>query len=243
MPYFTLIRESSIEDQHMSKIECKRQGQKVLEALHGLAISREDLIGITKQMLSAYKGTMYPLDLFALGAVKRSLSTLSGFTLLVKSWNMICARALLRTQLDTAMRFYASFLVDDPHEFAMNVIRGKQINKMKDREKQLMTDAYLVSRMSDELPWLPIVYKNLSGYIHLSASHMNDSVQNYDDDSCTISLSLTDEDSKFPVSSWCEMIACFNEAIGVFIEYLKGWTFTKGNPELVYKMKRERNMS
>lgn len=227
----------------MSRDESKKQGIKVLEYLNELAISRDKLIAVTRQMLSAYKGTLYPLDLFAIGAVKRSLSTLSGFTLLIKSWNMICARALLRVQLDTAMRFHATSLVDDPHEFALNVMKGKQINKMKDREKQLMTDSYLVSKMSNELHWLPVVYKNLSGYIHLSGSHMYDSAEKYDDDSGMISWVLTDEDTKFPESSWCEAVACFNEVIGVFIKYLEGWTFTKGNPELVAKMKRERNMS
>ena len=213
-----------------------------MKSLDELLKSRNKLLDTTRQMLSAYKGTMYPLDLFAIGAVKRSLSTLSGFKLLIESWNMISARALLRIQLDTALRFYAAYLANDPHDFAMKVIKGEQINKMKDRDKQLMSDAYLVSKMSAELPWLSVVYKNLSGYIHLSGSHMYDSAEKIDD-SGAISWALTDEDIKFPESSWCEIIACFNEAIKVFMNYLKGWTFTKENPELVAKLKKERKLS
>ena len=226
----------------MRSEESRKHGEKALEYLNKLSISRDKLITVTRKMLSANNGAMYPLDLFAIGAVKRSLSTMSGFMLLIKSWNMICARALLRIQLDTAMRFYAAFLVDDPHEFAMKVMRGEQIRKMRDREKQLMTDAYLVSKMSKELKWLPAVYENLSGYIHLSGSHIFSSVEINDNDSGRISWVLTDDDTKFPESSWCEIITCFNDAIGTFIEYLEGWTYTKGNPALVAKNRRGRNM-
>ncbi len=221
----------------MNYSETKKHGPQVLKSLNDLSNNRMKMLEITKKMISAYKGTMYPLDLLAIGAIKRSLSTIYGFKLLIESWNMICARSLLRIQLDTAMRFYAAYLVENPHDFATRVLHGERIDKLRDRDKQLLKDAYLVSKLTDELPWLPEVYKNLSGYIHLSGSHIFDSLVDFND-SGIISWAMTDDDSKFPELSWCEIIVCFNEALDFFMRYLEGWTFTKDNPELVGKIKK-----
>ena len=50
---------------------------------------------------------MYMLDFIVLGAVKRSLSLASGLLVLIEAKNMVCARAVLRMQLDTITRLCA----------------------------------------------------------------------------------------------------------------------------------------
>jgi len=186
-------------------------------------------------MMKAYGGAMYPVDLLATGIIKRTISTIHGFKLLVESQNMVCARTLVRTQIDSALRFYAVFLVTDPHDFSRKVLDGKQINRMKDSSGEIMRDAYLVNKLSEDYPWLKNVYKNLSGYIHFSNSHIFNAVSASDTDENAINIAIQPIDTKYPEFSWVEIIDCFNESIDIFAKYLEGWIITKNNPKLVEK--------
>jgi hypothetical protein len=225
-----------------NKPENNKHGQNVLKSLEELENRRNKLLKLTEEMLSAYKGAMYPVDIFAIGAVKRAISTAAGFRLLVESWNMICARAMLRMQIDTALRFSSIFLVKKPHDFVVEILKGQQINKTKDKDGNKMTDAYLVSKLAPEYSWLPVVYKNLSGYVHLSEHHLFDSIEHIDDESGSVLWAITETDMRFPDKSWTEVIACFNESTDIFMKYLEGWIFTKANPEIVAKIKKKLNI-
>ena len=66
--------------------------------------------------------------------------------------NLICAGALLRLQLDTALRFYAAFRVEKPHDFALAVLDGKRVRDLKDLDGQKMTDDYLVRKLGASFP-------------------------------------------------------------------------------------------
>jgi len=212
---------------------------KILASLNSLEKRRKRLLKLCKAMMEAYEGAMYPVDLLALGALKRTISTIAGFKLLIESSNMVCARTILRVQIDTALRFYSVFIVDDPHSYSLKILSGKQINQMQDSAGQKMRDAYLVNKLSEEYPWLPIVYKNLSGYIHFSASHLFHPVQKIDNETRSMQFAIQEEDTKFPEFSWVEVIGCLNETIDIFVKYLEGWIFTKANPELVAQLKKE----
>ena len=213
--------------------------EKISASLDGLDKRRNNLLKLGKTMLEAYGGAMYPVDLLAMGALKRTISTIAGFKLLIESSNMVCARTILRVQIDTALRFYSVFIVDDPHSYSLKILSGKQINHIKDSSGQKMRDAYLVQKLAEEYQWLPTVYKNLSGYIHFSSSHLFHPVQQTDNDSRSMEFAIQEEDTKFPEFSWVEVIDCFNESIDIFVKYLEGWIFTKANPDLVEKLKKE----
>ena len=213
---------------------------KIKTSLNGLEARRKKLLKLGKAMIEAYEGAMYPVDLLATGMLKRTISTIAGFKLLVKSLNMVCARTILRTQIDSALRFFSVFLVKDPHAYSLKILGGEQINRMKDANGKQMKDAYLAKKLSKEYPWLPTVYSNLSGYIHFSDSHIFSSVEEVDSSNHSIKFAIQEADTKFPESSWLEVIDCFNETIDIFIKYLEGWIFTKDNPEIVQQLKNKR---
>ena len=198
------------------------------------------LLNMSSAMMKAYNGAMYPVDLLAIGIIKRTISTIHGLKLLVESQNMVCARTLLRTQIDSALRFYAVFLVDDPHDFSLKVLNGQQINQMEDSSGKLMRDSYLVKKLSKDFPWLKDVYQNLSGYIHFSCSHIFNAVSpSKTKDNC-IDIAIQPIDTKYRTASWVEVVDCFNESIDIFAKYLEGWIITKNNPELIEKLKNNR---
>jgi len=146
----------------------------------------------------------------------------------VVAWNMVCARSLLRVHIDTALRFSAAWFVDQPHDFALKVVRGHRIDKLIDRTGSRLTDARLVEIHVAEYPWLPKVYESLSGYIHFSGAHVFDSVSELRDEDMSISFEISATDYKFPEFSWGEILDCTREATGILSKYLDGYIFTKG---------------
>jgi hypothetical protein len=219
----------------------EEHGQKVLKALEGLEERRGKILDLGQKMVSAYGGSLYPVDLLAIGAIKRIISMSGGIKLLVNAFNMVCARSLLRLHIDTALRFFAVFLVKEPHDLVMKVMSGEQINSMEDTSGKKMTDAYLLSKLASEYSWLPNVYKNLSGYVHFSDQHLVSPVQNIDTETRYVQYVIHEKDTKYPEFSWVEVVDCFNESTDIFIKYLEGWIFTKSNPEIVGKLKKELN--
>lgn len=198
----------------------------VVSAVASLESDRETLLTAWKAMIGGDGAPMFPLDLLASGAVKRAVSSISAMKLLIETWNMVSARSLLRTHIDTALRFSAAWLVQNPHEFATLVISGQPINKLKDREGQRLTDARLVTVRSGDYPWLPNVYENLCDYVHFSASHLAAAAQSVDDDG-SMSLLISETDFDFPESSWLEVIDCFRESSSILVKFLDGYAITK----------------
>lgn len=187
---------------------------------------RDEMLALWKDVVGPAGSPMFPLDLLACAAVKRNISAASAFKLLVESWNMTCARSLLRIHIDTALRFSAAWLVDDPHKFSSQVMAGERIDKLKASDGKRLTDAHLVETRSSEYAWLPEVYKNLSGYVHFSGSHVMDAVQAVES-SGKIELLVSEADLKFPESSWLEVIDCFRHSTSMLATFLRGYIATK----------------
>ena len=170
----------------------------------------------------------FPLDLLALGAIKRNVAAASAMRQMVRAWNMVCARTLLRTHIDTALRFSAAWLVDEPHKFADKVLRGDRIDQLRDSKGRVLKDRYLVEIHSARRAWLRDVYSSLSGYVHFSGAHFYDAVHALDEESRTISLLVSARDESYPEFSWIEILECFREATEMLAELLHGYRMTKG---------------
>jgi len=95
------------------------------------------------------KGYKYKLDILALAVVDRSLALLRGFCDLVGTKNMIAATPLVRCQLDNGLRFFASTLVEDPHDFAGAILKGVFVRKMKDKGGKLMQELNVLRDVSE----------------------------------------------------------------------------------------------
>ena len=204
------------------------QSEHVEALLQALERDKDALLKLGMEVVGPSGSPMYPLDWMVFAAIKRSVSTSSALAAMVRTWNMVCARSLLRMHIDTALRFSAAWLVPDPHAFATNVMKGEPINKMKDRSgKQQLSDAFLVETHKGEYPWLPDVYKKLCGYVHFSGSHIIDSISSFEDATRTIEFELSATDSKFPEFSWVEVLDCFRKSTSILSWYLQGYADTK----------------
>lgn len=210
-------------DRHVSQIE-------------GL---RDIHLSLLKKILLADGGKMFELDILASAVVKRSMSLCAGFSALVRSHNYTCAASLLRLQLDSCLRFFAAYIVEQPHEFASSVLKGVPVRKLKDRNGIPMTDRHLVDSLGAQYEWMPRVYEATSGFIHLSERHVFSVCQPGKTEN-SISIRVSETDEEFPEELWIEMAIGFLACTNALFDYLKGWAFTKENPDIVRRLTEER---
>ena len=189
------------------------------------------------KIMKAHGGAVYPLDFLSSAVLHRSMSLISGFCTMIEANNFICAAPLLRLQIDNLLRFYAAFIVSDPHEFAMEVFRGKRIRDLRDASGIKMTDHHLVTLLSAQFDWIERVYEHTSGYIHLSSKHIFNTLQG-DAKTEKVSMCVGPTDEYIPDSIRIEAVEAMVETTSALMQYLDGWGFTKDNPEVVKAMKR-----
>jgi hypothetical protein len=204
-------------------------------ALQWLAELNDTALPSAKAMLEADGSNMFGLDLLALAAIKRSMALTAGFRAMLTARNLTCAGALVRLELDTALRFFAAWLVHEPHQFAIDVLAGKRIRAMKDRDGKLLTDRYLVERLSEQYGWVPRVYERTSGYVHFSSTHVMSVMRDASEaeGKRTLSFLVGVEDKPLPDSIYIETCDGFRACAEILLRYVDGWASTKANPHLL----------
>jgi hypothetical protein len=195
-------------------------------------------VNLGRDMSEAFGGAIYGMDFLAFGALNRSKAHIAGFRKLIEARNLICAGALLRLQLDTAMRFFAAFIVDKPHDFALAVLGGARVRDLRDRDGKRMTDAYLVGKLKNESEWVPRVYEKTSDYVHFSSTHLMSALSMKEGQSLQFKISA--DDKPLPEGIYIEASDAFCAATEILLQYVHGWVFTKSNPEIIEKWKHER---
>ncbi|EIA1497064.1 hypothetical protein P3551_23830 [Vibrio parahaemolyticus] len=195
-------------------------------------------IKYAQRIMEADGSKMYPLDFLFLAAVNRSKCNLHAFIHLIKERNYISAAPFLRMQVDSILRLAASTLVDDPHEFANKVLSGESVSKIKSRDNQKLQDWYLLKTFSPKFPWMEGVYKNCSGFIHLSEKHIH-GIISQNDENGGIGVSISHEQAFIPEQNYLEAVAAFYESIDSLFNLCRGWILSKEYPEEVSQLMSE----
>ncbi len=210
-------------------------------ALAQIKADDAEILKLAEAMLRAYDAALYGLDFLAIAALNRCLALSSGFALLIREKNLICAGALLRMHLDTALRFYAGFIVDKPHDFAVAILGGEHVRRMTDKHGRKMTDQYLVEHLAVEYPWIVQLYETTSGYIHMSDTHMFSAFDGVNHAERSVGIKIGATDKELPEQTYLDAIHAFRKSTRILARYIDGWIFTKSNPEMVAAMKAERD--
>jgi hypothetical protein len=130
----------------------KKQSEAVLKALSDSGARQDIARQLWLLMCEADNGALFPVDLMANGAIKRSVSQASALRQLVGSWNLLCARALLTLQIDTALRLsvrWSTNLLTSQPQFC----EATDWTKSKDRDGNQMREAYLIDKLPSEHNW------------------------------------------------------------------------------------------
>jgi len=181
-------------------------------------------------VMKGFGGALYPFDLLTCAVLNRSMSLTSGFITLVRAKNYVAATTLVRPQLDNFLRYAAGWLVADPHAFAAEILRGTPVKKQKTADGSLMTDRFLIDHFKKEHAWIDRIYRETSGFIHLSEKHMLMNITEIDNLKRTATFSISDKHSHVPPEIRAEAITCFTQITTLVLHRVYSWRFTKDNP-------------
>ncbi len=151
-------------------------------------------------------------DFFVVGATRRTLAQARGFKQLIEARNFPCAAAVLRMQIDTAMRVNGLFLVDDMVAACRSVLDGARFNTLRDRAGNKLSDAHLRAELAKSNPWISPVYERASDFVHLSGRHFYTSIAHTDDATRVATFAISGEDPPRPEETYYEVVDSFFEA-------------------------------
>lgn len=122
------------------------------------------------QLAAAVIGqTLYADDLYVISLIDKCLRLIDGFEGMLEQRNLTCAGILLRVQIDNCLRTYALYTAADKQEVVNSILDGSvQLNKLKAKDGNRMTDQYLRQQLEKVDGRFGTVYKESSGYIHHS---------------------------------------------------------------------------
>lgn len=206
--------------------------KEISNNIRNLLELRNNHFEMGKLILSAHGGDLYGFDLLAVATLNRSICLLKGFCDLLILENFVAAAPLVRLQLDNCLRFFAGWLVIDPHDYALQILAGKQVNKLNDKDGNRMTDRFLIEKFSiKEDPRFLTLYTHTSGYVHLSNKHMFNAMKSESNEG-NVRLKITDKDAFVSNELYLEAIDSFTSVTKKILDYMNGWAQTKENPEL-----------
>lgn len=151
-------------------------------------------------------------DFFIFGALCRTLAQARGFRDLINARNFPCAAAILRLQLDTAMRVNALAIVDDVDAACKSVLDGEQFNRLKDRDGNKLSDAHIRKTLAQTHPWISPVYERTSDFVHLSGKHFEVSIARRDDETRMAYFQISGHDPQRSEDTYFEAVDTFFDA-------------------------------
>lgn len=180
-----------------------------------------------------HTGSTFPLDILTNAVMDRSLHLIFGFTSLIRNQNYIGACHLVRCHLDNILRFSGAWLVENPHKFATDIMNETQIDKIIDRNGKKLKDWYLRNKLNEEFPWVTSVYKETSGFIHLSKKHIFTSSKIKNTENKTLEFKISKSDNYVVDESRIEAILSMVEITKVLCHFIESWISTKNNTRVI----------
>lgn len=133
---------------------------------HAHALRTKEL-SLVSELLG--NGALYAHLFFFIPSIERSVRLIDGELAVLEQRNLPCAEILLRAQIDTCIRIYAAYIVEDRKKLYETFMQQKPIKDLKDKDKHKLTDNYLKKKLSEHDPSLSEYYDVVSGSIHYSA--------------------------------------------------------------------------
>jgi len=121
-----------------------------------------------------------PIETVMAVALQRSRHLVQAYVPLLHAKNLAAASALIRMQLDSAMRVNACFLVRAPLQIWEALKSDAPWSRIRTDGGAKLTDTYLHEQLSKKFNWATDLYNQMSGYIHLSRPHLESTIKGED---------------------------------------------------------------
>jgi hypothetical protein len=188
------------------------------------------IINMGKQ-LNAISPQMETFNFLLIAALNRTVNISKAYTTLIRDNNFIAAAPLVRINIDTLLRLYASIISEfDRNTFASKVMDGELIKKMKLKgtKKYLRDDTlYLELSKTEGMEWVEDIYKAGSSFIHLEKSHIFSSLKIADDKERIVNMTIGFHDAFIPESEKFGSTVWMNKIIDSIIQQAQIWMYEK----------------
>ena len=167
------------------------------------------------------EGTTIPdIAWYVLAAIKKTTSLTHAFCLLVRAKNTLAAAALIRLQLDTALRMFSLSLVEDVEAAGTHLMNGESYRTLKSRDKKPLHDKVLHQKLNEYYPGLSAVYEAASLYVHLSGAHINTGLSDREG-TTVLFFHLSGTDESEPNGKFADIADAFDQATGLTAELIE----------------------
>ena len=188
------------------------------------------IINMGKQ-LSAISDKVDLFDWIIIAALNRTVNINKAYTTLIRDNNFIAAAPLVRINIDTLLRLYASIISEyDRNTFASKVIGGELIKKMKLRgTKKPLTDKTLHEELSkvEDMEWVSQIYEAGSSFVHFDKTHFISSRFVSDDDSTLMYMAIGFDDAFVPEDQKLGSAVWMNKIVDSIIQQAQVWMYEK----------------
>ena len=197
---------------------------EVLEAYAHLVELSDEHLNAGRALLTASGGAQMLVDLVFYGLTNRSWNVCDAILILVAKRNFVAAAPLVRIQMDTLLRLCYMRTLKQSDPFAKLILSGQRLNKTKDAEGKLLTDARLRDYARPRYPWIDKTYDELSRLVHFSDAHIYSSMTPLKaDGSNTIHIGIGQTEESWPASevkNLLDLTILLTEGI---LAHLSGW--------------------
>jgi hypothetical protein len=188
------------------------------------------IINMGKQ-LTAITTNMETFDFLLIAALNRTVNISKAYTTLIRDNNFIAAAPLVRINIDTLLRLYASIISEfDRNTFASKVMGGEIIKKMKLNGTGIKLDdrtLYLELSKIEGMEWVTDIYKAGSSFVHLEKSHIFSSLKIADDKERIVNMTIGFHDAFIPESEKFGSTVWMNKIIDSIIQQAQIWMYEK----------------
>lgn len=188
------------------------------------------IINMGKQ-LTAITPQMETFDFLLIAALNRTVNISKAYTTLIRDNNFIAAAPLVRINIDTLLRLYASIISEfDRNTFASKVMGGEIIKNMKLNGTGIKLDdrnLYLELSKIEGMEWVTDIYKAGSSFVHLEKSHIFSSLKIADDKERIVNMTIGFHDAFIPESEKFGSAVWMNKIIDSIIQQAQIWMYEK----------------
>ncbi|WP_088324419.1 hypothetical protein [Polaribacter tangerinus] len=183
------------------------------------------------QQLKAITPKMEIFDIFLIAALNRTVNISKAYTSLIRDNNFIAAAPLVRINIDTLLRLYASIISEyNRNTFASKVMGGELIKKMKLNGTKIKLDdrtLYLEISKVVGMEWVKEIYQAGNSFVHLEKSHIFSSLKIADETERTSNISIGFHDALIPESEKFGSALWMNKTVDSIIQQAQIWMYEK----------------
>ncbi|WEO70014.1 hypothetical protein [Rhizobium rhizogenes] len=170
-----------------------------------------------------------PVEWFSLAAVAKSTSNAHAFELMVQTRNTIAASALIRMQIEAAMRLFGLTLVSDVEEAGALLMKGVKYSALRMRDSRTrLVDRILHEELSKLYAWVSETYEDTSAFVHLDRVNINSKITYLEKGGF---FNLAGIDATRPDEDYHHLVDTFFISLRMTRDLLRDFLMTRPQPE------------